>query len=132
MNFKPQTVELTDQDRRELVVNILTDAVILDRTYYAISLINQIGSFDGDGESSWDACEQINGYVNAFPLMGVSNTLRDEVLGGKLADVFMHTYKSELETGFTKDAKIVAEHIYIEWLDIVIKHNRKAFLKKVS
>ncbi|MGM0934038.1 MAG: hypothetical protein ACQEWD_11395 [Bacteroidota bacterium] len=134
MNFKPQTISLTDQERREAVVNILTDAIILDRIYYGISLLNTVGTFNSENETSWDVIDQINSYCNAFPLMGISDQIRDEDLSMKLAEVFNNTYRKEMEPGFTKDAKIVAEHIYTEWLDIVIRHNREAFTnsKKAS
>lgn len=126
MNFKPQTIELTDQERRERVVNILTDSIILERIYYLMEAMNQVGSFNK--ESNWHASDHISSYINAFPFMGLSSSLRDEELGDKLGDVFHNTYKEEMKTGFTKDANIVAEHIYTEWLDITVKHNREQFL----
>lgn len=129
MNLQPVTIELTPEQRRSVVVNILTDSIILDRVYYTISLMNRIGSIDpSNGESSWDAIDQINGYVNAFPFMGLSESIRDEELSNKLANVFNNVYRKELETSFTKDAVIIAEHIYTEWLDVVVKHNRNKLL----
>lgn len=128
--FAPKTVELTDQERRETVENILADCIILERVFYVIKTLNQVGSINEKECNTWDASDNINSIANTWHLMGLTHSFEDEKLGDQLSDVFYNTYSEEMRPGFKRDASVVAGLIYTEWLDLVIKYNRNKLLQK--
>ena len=128
--FEPKTLELSSEERREIAVGILTDAVMFDRAYYAISTLNRI-SGKAEGDTEWEPIDQSMSYSSIFHLLGVSFKIEDEDLANELAGVYS-SFKAETGIEFTKPAAVIAEQIYVEMLEVIKTHNRKSFFKKLK
>lgn len=59
---------LTEKQRKELVLNILTDAIIFERTATAINMLQRVAN---PKEEDWGPEYQYNGFSNTYNLMGV-------------------------------------------------------------
>ena len=128
--FEPKTIELSSEERRSIAVGILTDAVMFDRTYYAISTLNCV-SGKAEGDTQWEPIDQAANYTSVFHLMGVSFRREDEDMANELARIY-RSFEAETDLHFTKPAEVVAEQIYVEMMQAIKTHNRKTFFKNAK
>lgn len=114
--------KLTLENRRKIAVNILTDAIILDRVYYVTSeLMRAASEKDGDG---WNAIDDIHSYENAFHLYDIIEEPKVcEKLAAIYEDIF-DTDQKKSQQRKRKDATLLAKLIVTEWEDylgVIIK-----------
>lgn len=116
-------ITITQEFRNEIALNILTDAVIFERTAEAISILQQVANPDG---GMWDAECYYNGRMNAIYLLGVprSITKEDEEKYKQINDVLSDIFENSIKADQSKNMAIdVAKIILEKW---------EGFLKQTS
>ena len=114
-------ITLTEKKRNELVLNILTDAVIFTKTTEAINLLNNIGS-PKDAED-WEPEYMYNGLTTAYYLLGIPafESFENEQKLLPIVDVLRKIFDNALSFNDcrTKEnkmyAKDIAKEVFEEW-----------------
>lgn len=113
-------ITLTEDQRKELVLNILTDAIIFERTATAINLLQRVVNPKGE---DWEAESQHSGISNAYDLMGVPSykTFEDEQkylpIKCIMRKIFYNTLKDDDNRNNRGKQTVmeIGEAIYEEW-----------------
>ena len=117
-------ISFSEDQQNELVLNLLTDAVIFERAADAIFLLQKAAN---PAAPHWDAENHNNGIVNAYRLLGVpfDPTFEQEEVTDFLHKIFLTTLKNEERRGADnqRHASEIAETILYEW---------KAYLKTTN
>ena len=108
---------ITPQEKQRIILNIITDSIILDRVYRATNDLIQAAS--GESSNGWQAVEIFSGFTNAFHLfdipLGVYPT-------GELGDLYYNIFDEDYERkGEREDAELLAKKIILTWKHFIKK-----------
>ena len=113
--MKDQIV-LTEELRKELVINALNDAIIFNRTATVINMLQKVGSHK---DGFWDAEMHIYGMANAYYLLGISlePTREEEGIIDILDNIFENSIRANESRAESakRTAKELAEEILKDW-----------------
>jgi len=113
-------ITLTEEKRNELVLNILTDAVIFEKTTNAVNLLQKVGNPNAE---DWEAEYQFSGLSNAYYLMGVPayESFENEQKYLPIVDVLFKIFHNAISAEEKRVDKIkrmpkdIAKEILDEW-----------------
>ena len=112
--MKIPTDYCTDQ-RKETMVNIISDAIIFERIYKGM----QEAVKAARPTENWDPANYYNGISNAWIFLTIYEFPEevDEELKEELSEIFFDWFKEDFKKHHSKreTAKKLAEHIYIDW-----------------
>ena len=121
-------VELTEKQRDELVLDILTDAIIFEKVAAAMNLMQRASNPDSE---DWEPIDHYASYFNALPLMGFqfNMTIEQEEkilpIRNVLSKIFDATIATDnqRDNSYKREAGELAKEILNEW---------KTFLKALE
>lgn len=129
-------ITLTGEQRKELVLSILTDAIIFERTAEAV---NNLLKVSGPNKEAWEAESQVNSIANTYTLMGLpayeshENEQKYLPVADILRKIFDNTItydKQQRPLGNQRPAHKIAEEILEEWEGFL--NNTNLRLQKAS
>lgn len=113
-----KVVSLTEEQRDEVVKQILNDAIINERTQKGINLLQKVSDPNRDHMEFND-----NGVYPTFPLMGLPypKTIEDEEIINPIYDELCEIFDTALNEENKRDEKRqrtasdLADHIFLDW-----------------
>ena len=96
--------ETTIDEKKEVLLNIISDAVVFNRFYSGISRLLYSGSFPGA-----DIEEKYNGISTAFAILKVASCEEEDIL----TDIFLNYTDGKLEP------RVAAEFILENWQKVL-------------
>ncbi|MDP2687788.1 MAG: hypothetical protein Q8O62_11235 [Aequorivita sp.] len=104
-------ITLDDQQQEKMVKQILTDAVIFERTSSAVNKILQ--SFGPDAEN-WEAQDHYHGFWPAINLLGFYGDKNNQIITDGLTRIFYQQVKKNNTT-----ADKMATIIFEQWMEFL-------------
>lgn len=113
-------ITLTEDRRNELVLNIITDAVIFEKTTRAVNLLQRIGNPEAE---DWEAEYPFSGLSTAYYLMGIPayESFENEKKYLPITDVLFKIFQNTISAQDNRVDKTkrypknIAKEIFEEW-----------------
>ncbi|MEH6764142.1 MAG: hypothetical protein V7655_06555 [Aequorivita antarctica] len=103
---------------QKIAIQILTDAVIFERTLTGMNEIANV--INPDEGQIWKASEHYTGFSNAYAVLGYGEGAKDETITDEFHSIFFGHFNNDKDTTQSqrKDAQQLAQCIFTDWLNI--------------